>query len=176
MKCCTERITVSRVVSIVYKPAHLPSKPAAHYTREPLAEATLVAGHGIEGDCKGGRVDRHINLMAAEALAHLAEVGFQTAPGQMGEQIVVAGVAVERLRPGDRLLVGSETCLEVVNPRAGCQRFKEIQGQPLTASSGRLGVMMRVVTGGTIRVGDSVCVQPAEAASESVSDASGKLA
>jgi MOSC domain-containing protein YiiM len=153
---------MSRVVSIVFKPPHLPSRPADRYTREPLTEATLVAGYGIEGDCKGGRVDRHINLMSAEALSGLAEAGFHTEPGQMGEQIVVAGVELERLRGGDRLLLGAGACLEVVKPRTGCQRFREIQGQPLTASSGRLGVMLRVVTGGVVRVGDPVRVQPTE--------------
>jgi MOSC domain-containing protein YiiM len=157
-----QRVPLGRVVSIVFKPTHLPSRPADHYTREPLTECNLVAGYGIEGDRKGGKADRDINLMSAEDLASLAEAGFHTGPGQMGEQIVVAEVEVQRLRPGDRLLLGSGACLEVVKPRTGCQRLKEIQGLPLTASSGGLGVMMRVVAGGVVRVGDAVCVEPAD--------------
>jgi MOSC domain-containing protein YiiM len=149
-------------VSIVYKPAHLPSRPADRYTREPLTECNLVAGHGIEGDCKGGRADRHINLMSAEALARLAEAGFQTEPGQMGEQIIVAGVELGRVHAGDHILLGLDACLEVVKPRTGCQRLRDIQAQPLTASSGQLGLMLRVVVGGIVLVGDPVLVQPAE--------------
>ncbi len=149
---------MTRVVSIVYKPAHLPSRPSGRYTRESLTEANLVAGHGIEGDCKGGKADRHLNLMSAETLARLAEAGFRTEPGGMGEQIITAGLEVERLKPGDRLYLGEEACLEVLNARNGCQRFKEVQGRPLTESSGRLGVMLRVLTGGVIHVGDPVRV------------------
>jgi MOSC domain-containing protein YiiM len=149
---------VSRVVSIVYKPAHLPSRPAGRFTREPLTEANVLADHGIEGDSKAGPADRHVNLMSAETIARLAEAGFRAEAGQFGEQIVVAGVEVERLRPGDRLFLGTEACLEVVKPRTGCRRLQEVQGQPLTASSGRLGVMTRVLAGGVVRVGDPVRV------------------
>jgi MOSC domain-containing protein YiiM len=152
---------MGHVVSIVYKPAHLPAKPAERYTREPLAEARLIAGHGIEGDCKAGTPGRHINLMSAQALARLAEAGFRAGPGQMGEQVIVAGVEVEQLRPGDRLFLGADACLEVEKPRTGCQRLEDIQGRPRAALAGCLGVMMRVLTGGVVRVGDPVRVQPA---------------
>ncbi len=153
---------MSRVVHIFYKPAHLPSRPAGRYTREPLAEARLVADHGIEGDRKAGTPDRHVNLMAAETLASLAEAGLHTEAGQLGEQVVVAGVEVDRLRPGDRLFLGADACLEVVRPRTGCSRLQEVQGKPLTATSGRLGVMTRVLAGGLVRIGDPVRVQPQE--------------
>jgi MOSC domain-containing protein YiiM len=145
----------------MYKPADLPPKPPKHYTREPLAECRLIAGHGIEGDCKAGRADRHINLMSTDTLARLAEAGFHSGPGQMGEQIIVSGVEVEALRPGDRLYLGDDACLEVVKPRTGCQRFLEIQGQPVPAASGGLGVMMRVLSSGTIHVGDAIRLQAA---------------
>jgi MOSC domain-containing protein YiiM len=153
---------VSRVVHIFYKPAHLPARPAGRYTREPLAEANLIADHGIDRDVKGGKPDRHVNLMSAETLARLAEAGLRTEDGQLGEQVVVAGVEVERLRPGDRLFLGADACLEVVQPRTGCRRLQEVQGQPLTATSGRLGVMTRVLAGGVVRVGDAVRVQAKE--------------
>jgi MOSC domain-containing protein YiiM len=154
---------MGHIVSIVYKPAHLPSKPAGRYTREPLAEARLIAGHGIEGDCKAGTPGRHINLMSAQALARLAEAGFHVGPGQLGEQVVVADVEVEKLRPGDRLFLGTDVCLEVDRPRTGCQRLEDIQGRPRAALAGYLGVMMLVQTGGVVRVGDPVRVQQAGA-------------
>src|SRR5438874_665272 len=107
------------VVSIVYKPEHLPSRPPGHYTREPLAEAELVAGRGIRGDRKAGTGERHINLMAAETLEQLATEGFKTGPGEMGEQIVVRGLDLAALKPGDRVRLGAEVVLEVVKPRTG---------------------------------------------------------
>ena len=145
------------VVSIVYKPEHLPSRPPEHYTREPLTEATLIAGHGIEGDRKGGTGERHVNVMAAETLEQMRAEGFKTGPGEMGEQLVVRGIDVAALKPGDRLRLGTEVVLETVKPRTGCLRFTQIQGRPLTETKGRLGMMMTVVAGGVVRVGDPVC-------------------
>jgi MOSC domain-containing protein YiiM len=147
---------MATLVSIVVKPADLPPRPAGRYQRVPVGEATLVAGAGLDGDRKAAGGDRQVNLMAAEDLERLADDGFRTGPGEMGEQLVVRGVAVAALRPGDRLLVGASACLEAVKPRTGCQRLAEVQAKPVAAASGRLGVMMRVVAGGVIRVGDEV--------------------
>src|SRR5262249_58835276 len=113
-------LPVAEVVSIVYTP-DTPDyvRSEDRYTREPLAEAELVAGRGIAGDRKGRFENRNINLMAAEALAGLAAEGFQTGPGQMGEQIVVRGLDVDGLKPGDRLRLGAVAVLEVPMRRAG---------------------------------------------------------
>jgi hypothetical protein len=44
---------VPHVVSIVYKPADVESKPPDHCARVALERAILVEGSGIEGDTKG---------------------------------------------------------------------------------------------------------------------------
>lgn len=154
------------IVSIVYTPG-TPDyvRPEDRYAREPLAEAELVPGRGIRGDRKGRFEERQINLMAAETLAALAGEGFRTGPGQMGEQLVVRGLDVDRLRPGDRLRLGERVVLEVIKRRTGCDRFERIQGQRKAEAAGRLGQMLRVLEGGTIRVGDPVAaVAPADPA------------
>ena len=46
----------------------------------------------------------------------------------------------------------------MILPRTGCPRFEQIQGRPASAVEGRLGVMARVIAGGTIRMGDPVLV------------------
>ncbi|HEV3143243.1 MAG TPA: hypothetical protein VGZ47_05090, partial [Gemmataceae bacterium] len=80
------------IVSIVYKPANVEQKPANHYARVTLERAQLLAGHGIAGDRKGGTNGRHVNIMLAEVVDELSQNGFQTAPGELGEQIVLAGL------------------------------------------------------------------------------------
>jgi len=145
-----------QIVSIVYTPASFTEpRPADRYARVPLASAELIEGRGIAGDRKGGR-DRQLNLMAAETLASLKTDGFKTAPGELGEQIVLAGIDVDRLPAGAQLRVGETVIMEVVLPRTGCARFEAVQGHAKEKVSGRLGVMARVVHGGTIRVGDPV--------------------
>jgi MOSC domain-containing protein YiiM len=151
-----ETQTAGMIVSICYTQDTADYKrPEDHYARTPIESTELVAGGGITGDRKGKYKDREINLMAAETLEGLSREGFKTGPGQMGEQIVVRGVDVNHLKPGDRVRLGETAILEVDKARTGCDRFEHIQGQPKSRVQGRLGQMMRVITGGAIRVGDS---------------------
>ena len=81
--------------------------------------------------------------------------GFKAGPGELGEQIVIAGIPVESLVPGARIRLGSAV-IEVTKPRTGCGRFEAIQGKAKQSVVGRLGVMARVVVGGEVALGDEV--------------------
>lgn len=146
------------IASIVYTPAHDYVEPADHYLRVPVTNADLIAGHGIEGDRKGSSPERGLNVMSAEILAGLAGEGFKTGSGQMGEQLVLAGLDFSTLSEGTRLQLGQTATIEFVKNRTGCSRFEHIQGHPRESVAGRVGFMARVVTGGRIRVGDPVSV------------------
>jgi MOSC domain-containing protein YiiM len=153
---------MGRIVSIVYTPRDVADRrPMDRFARVPLDRARLVEFRGIEGDLKGGTGERQLNVMTAEALAELAAEGFKTAPGELGEQIVVAGVPAESLVSGARLRVGGAV-IEVGIPRTGCARFEMIQGKPKQSAAGRLGVMAKVLTGGEVAIGDEVHALPPE--------------
>lgn len=147
---------MGKLVSIVYKPNE--AEAAQGYAREALTEAALVAGHGIEGDAKGGGKSRHLNIMSAETVQSLRSDGFLTQPGQLGEQLVVNGLAVDTLPSGTRLQIGDCACAEVVEARTGCAKFERWQAKARQEAAGRLGVIARVITGGTVRIGDPVIV------------------
>jgi MOSC domain-containing protein YiiM len=149
------------VVSICYKPAGVEQRPADRFARVTVAEAVLVEGHGIDGDAKGGRDKngtnkRQLNVMFAETMAGLRAEGFKADPGELGEQIVVAGLDEAALTPGTRLALGESAVIEVTLSRTGCDRFAHIQGKPKEIAKGRLGIMARVVVGGAVRAGDEV--------------------
>jgi MOSC domain-containing protein YiiM len=149
---------MSELTSIVYKPAEAEATKTA-YTRLPLREARLIAGCGIEGDAKGGRPERALNIMSVETLESLAGEGFRVNPGQMGEQLIIAGLVVDTLPIGTRLQIGDEACVELTQPRTGCNKFEACQEKPAQQAAERLGMMANVVAGGTIRVGDSVTIR-----------------
>jgi MOSC domain-containing protein YiiM len=144
---------MGEIVSIVYKPKRSRNRTDG-YVRVPLEQARLVEGYGIEGDAKGGHTSRQLNIMAFERLTALAEAGYNTTPGQMGEQIVVKGLDVEALQPGDRIQLGAAV-IEITKPRTGCDRFEAFQGKS-RAPVPEMGMMAKVITGGDIRLGDTV--------------------
>lgn len=146
---------MSQLISIVYKPKSAQPEGGA-YTRVPITHAVLVAGHGIEGDEKGGSGNRHLNIMSAHTMQDLTVEGFQTCPGRMGEQLIVGDLDVNALPPGTRLQIGEQSIVELTEPRTGCAKLERHQGKQRQDASGRLGMMARVLVGGNISIGDVV--------------------
>src|SRR5947208_2144607 len=101
-------IAAMPIVSIAWKPADVESRPAERYARVAVEAAELITGKGIAGDRKGNGRERHLNVMARETLDRLQGEGCKTGPGEMGEQIVLAGIDVDRLPAGTRLRLGTE--------------------------------------------------------------------
>ncbi len=156
-------MTVAQIVSITGTPADVERRPADRYARVAVERATLQQGRGIEGDVKSRGGDRQLNVMRAETVAELREEGFRVAPGELGEQLVIAGLDADVLAVGGRLRLGASAVLEVTAPRTPCSRFAHIQGKSIEAARGRIGVMARVVQGGDIAVGGAVAVEEASA-------------
>src|SRR6185312_17371730 len=83
------------VVSLAYKPADVERRPDSRFSRLPVGHVRLVAGHGIAGDTKGRSDSRQLNVLLAETVEQLRAEGFRTAPGELGEQIVIAGLPAD---------------------------------------------------------------------------------
>lgn len=151
---------MAHIVSIVYRPKGT-KRPQDRYERVPADRVRLVAKWGIEGDMKGSKTKRQLNVMHAEQLAELGTEGFKAGPGELGEQIVVAGVDPAAMVAGVRLKL-RDAVIEVVEPRTGCARFELIHGRSRRDVKGRLGVIAIVVSGGEVAVGDTVEVLAAD--------------
>jgi MOSC domain-containing protein YiiM len=148
---------MSHVISITYTPANSADvRPDDRYCRVSLTTAELVPDHGIMGDLKGRTGSRQLNVMPAEIVEGLWADGFLTGPGELGEQIVIAGLATAAWTAGVRLRIGGAAIVELTYLRTGCKRFVRIQGKPKDESRGRLGFMAKVVVGGFVAVGDRV--------------------
>ncbi|OIH99564.1 MULTISPECIES: MOSC domain-containing protein [unclassified Curtobacterium] len=160
------------------------STDGGHHFSKPVVDAiTLVEGWGVEGDAHAGTTVQHrsrvardpsqpnlrqVHLLHAELFDEVADAGFAVAPGQMGENVTTRGVDLLAL-PTDTLLhLGDEACVRVTGLRNPCQQINGFEPGLLRAVLGRAddgtverkgGVMAVVVTGGTIRAGDTVRVE-----------------
>ena len=136
-------------------------------------EATVaLAKIGLADDRLGKKGEaelstRQVTLIQAEhlsviaQLAHLAD-GTVIDPVRLRRNIVVSGINLLALRNA-KIHVG-EAVLEVVGPCAPCSRMEEEVGPgAYAAMRGHGGMTARVITTGTIRVGDEVrAVAPAQ--------------
>lgn len=151
-----------QILSITIKPDRS-SITAGRFNRVSCREALLIVGYGIEGDRKGGHPTRQLHVVSARMLRDLAGEGFQTAPGEMGEQLILDGIDVDMLPAGTCLQLGTEAVIEITAPRDSCSRFAQYQGvESFHEAARRLGVMARVIVGGRVRVGDRVSIQGVE--------------
>jgi MOSC domain-containing protein YiiM len=113
-----------------------------------------VAGKGLEGDRhfheEGAPPGQALTLVEAEVVE---DVGL--APGETRRQVTVRGVNLNELI-GKRFRVGDVECVgvELCEP---CQHLEEMTRAGIIKELvHRAGINADIVTGGTIRVGDSV--------------------
>lgn len=130
-----------------------------------LREAEALPGTGLTGDryhlstgtysTKPGP-DRNLTLIAAEVLEELAGAGFAFGPGEHRRNLVTSGVDLNSL-------VGSEFQVGTVRLRGvrlcdPCAYLEELTGRAglLKAMVEKGGLRAEILTGGTLRVGDTV--------------------
>ncbi len=148
---------MAEIISIVIKPAEVSAAGQEEtFLRVPVHEATLVRGHGVAGDQKGGHhPDRQVNILSLDWVEALGAQGYRTAPGSFGEQLIVGGLDNQALLPGARLSIGEQAVVELTKSRTGCERLEAAQQRrPLAGEA--IGMLARVLKGGKIRVGDRV--------------------
>lgn len=118
----------------------------------PVAQA--VADFGLEGDRHARRGHhRQVLLIENETLNALS-----LQPGMVKENITTQGIDLMSLAPGQRLRLGPDVVLEISGECEPCERMNEIRPGLRQELRGRRGMNSRVITGGSIRVGDPIVV------------------
>lgn len=129
-----------------------------------IPEAELIEDFGIKGDAHAGKWHRQISLLGIDSIHIMQDKGAQVGPGDFAENITVQGLVLYELPVGTRLRIGSKAELEITQIgkecHSGCEIFKQV-GSCIMPTQ---GIFARVLTGGLIRPGDTVLVEPATAA------------
>jgi MOSC domain-containing protein YiiM len=156
---------VGRVVGLQRSAGGVPKLPV---------DGAVVTAGGMEGDRQRdhrfhGGPARALCLYSLERIDALAAAGHPVGPGDLGENVTIAGLRWEEIRPGVRLRIG-EVEAEVTAYAAPC---KKIAYAFADAMFGRVGqkvnpgwsrVYARIVTEGKLVVGDAVQVIARDAA------------
>lgn len=159
------------------------SRAAGNVFTKPVCDAiTLVEGLGVEGDAHKGVTVQHlylkkkdasapnlrqVHLIQSELFDELRDAGFDVGPGDLGENVTIAGIALTVLPAGTRLHMG-DACVELTGLRNPCKQIDGFQKgltKAVTAKNAdgrahlKFGVMGVVVAGGTIMPGGTVSVE-----------------
>jgi MOSC domain-containing protein YiiM len=107
---------------------------------------------------------RQVHLLPGELLESLRKVGFDLQPGDLGENVATAGLALEELPLGAVLELGMEASIQLTGLRTPCvliDRFRAGLKRHMIPSEPegprfRCGVMAIVRDRGPVLVGDPV--------------------
>ena len=130
-----------------------------------VPEVVATAGKGLEGDRyhrdtlpedKRDEPGREITLIQAESLERLAEeTGIVLGPGESRRQVVTRGVELLSL-VGKRFMVGEVECIGVEDNPACSHLQKLTQPGVLRGLARSGGIRGDILSGGTIRPGDTI--------------------
>ena len=127
--------------------------------KTPISSARLLTDFGIEGDAHAGHWHRQVSLLSQEKIDAFRARGAQVTPGAFGENLVVSGIDFRRLPVGTRLRSG-DVLMEITQIGKECHSHCAIYRATGDCIMPREGVFARVLTGGTLRVGDDMTVEP----------------
>ncbi|WP_405940170.1 MOSC domain-containing protein [Streptomyces sp. NBC_00726] len=157
------------------------------FTKPNRDSVTLLAGLGVDGDVHAGITVKHrsrvaqdptqpnlrqVHLIHEELFEELRALGFEVAPGAIGENVTTRGIDLLALPVGTLLHLGDEAVVEVTGLRNPCMQIENFQDGLLKQVVGRdeagnivrkAGIMSVVTAGGVVRPGDPVRIElPAE--------------
>jgi MOSC domain-containing protein YiiM len=118
-------------------------------------EAQLRAEWGIEGDAHAGPWHRQVSLLAWESIQKMRDLGLNVGSGSFAENITTRGITLVDLPVGTQLRMG-ETEVEVTQIGKVCHERCAIYYQAGDCVMPREGIFVRVLKGGSVKVGDAL--------------------
>lgn len=120
-----------------------------------VGQARLLPGLGLEGDAHAGFAHRQVSLLAIESIEKMRKAGLDVGPGDFAENITTEGLELVALPIGTSLKIG-QTLLRVSQIGKECHTRCAIYYQAGDCVMPKEGIFAEVVTGGDIKVGDTI--------------------
>ena len=123
---------------------------------DPVQEAMAISGKGLEGDrsCLERNI-RQVLLMDKETLDEL-----DLKPGQIKENITTSGLDLSQTKAGQVVFIGDQVTMELVGDCEPCRKMDAIRPGLQSVLNGQRGMLAVVISGGAIKVGDTVRIEP----------------
>lgn len=131
------------------------TSPAKGTQKKNIGEGIFIEEFGIEGDAHAGKWHRQVSLLSHDRIEEFRRKGAAVLDGAFGENLVVEGIDFKSLPVGTRFQC-NDVILEMTQIGKECHHGCEIFQKMGDCIMPREGVFARVVTGGIIRVGDSL--------------------
>jgi len=133
--------------------------PKKGMRKKAVDSALLKDNFGIENDAHAsGKWHRQVSLLATESIKKMQDKGLDVGPGDFAENITTEGVDLPSLPVGTKMSVSDDIELEVSQIGKLCHNRCAIYEQAGDCVMPREGIFVKVIKGGTIKVGDEIRV------------------
>lgn len=132
------------------------TSPKKGMRKKDVGEGLLVQEHGLKDDAHAGPWHRQVSLLAIESIDKMRAMGLNVGPGDFAENLTTEGIDLVHLPLGVRLKIGPEAVGEVTQIGKECHTRCAIYHQAGDCVMPKEGIFIRVLTGGTVNVGDSI--------------------
>ncbi|UCF86028.1 MAG: MOSC domain-containing protein [Desulfobacteraceae bacterium] len=121
-----------------------------------VEEASLVQGHGIEGDAHAGPWHRQVSFLAAESIERARQKGLDVTFGDFAENIATIGIDWKKMTVGTIVQLGDSAVVEITQIGKECHSKCAIYYKAGDCIMPREGIFARVLKGGKIRCDDII--------------------
>ncbi len=123
--------------------------------KQRVESAIFIKDFGIENDAHAGKWHRQISLISADKIQTFKDSGAKVVDGSFGENLIVEGFDFRNLEIGTRFKC-NDVILEMTQIGKECHNHCAIHEAMGDCIMPREGVFARVISGGTIKTGDSM--------------------
>jgi len=134
------------------------TSPKKGMRKKNIGTGQLVMEHGLENDAHAGPWHRQVSLLALESVQKMRDLGLDVNPGDFAENITTVGVDLVSLPIGTHVAIGTDALGEVTQIGKECHTRCAIYHQAGDCVMPKEGIFIKVLRGGTIKVGDEVRV------------------
>jgi MOSC domain-containing protein YiiM len=119
-------------------------------------QAKLMENHGIQGDAHAGDWHRQLSFLASESIDAVSTKEFVLNFGDFAENIATTGIDWKSQKIGQKVRLGDTALVEITQIGKECHKKCAIFYRTGDCIMPKEGVFGKILTGGTIRVGDEI--------------------
>lgn len=133
------------------------TSPKTGMRKKNVGQAKFIEQFGIEGDAHGNcGTHRQVSLLAMESIKKMQDMGLDVGPGDFAENLTTEGLDLLALPIGSKIGIGASVVLEISQHGKQCHTPCAIYYQAGTCVMPTEGIFGRVITGGMVKVGDTI--------------------
>jgi MOSC domain-containing protein YiiM len=128
--------------------------------KTPIESANLIANFGMEGDAHATEGwHRQVSLLALESIVKMQEKGADVVAGNFAENLTTEGIDLLAMPLGTKIRIGDAIEGEISQIGKTCHKKCAIYYQAGDCVMPKEGIFINVLSGGTVKVGDTIEAQ-----------------